>query len=153
MLDAPFKGTYMDTSYRIPREAVKPGEKMPPDALVTEAWPVKSMITYPAPNAVFTLGRSVLVEGRAWVGEGAIAQVEISFDEGVTWQPAQLNSAGDKYAWRIFSLEYRPAKSGFVTALARARDDRGNTQPIISTWNPLGYFWNGIHRVGFVVEA
>ena len=153
VLDAPFKGTYMDTSYRIPRDAVKPGEKMPPDALVTEAWPVKSMITYPAPNAVFKLGHPVLVEGRAWVGEGAIAQVEMSFDEGVTWRPAQLNSAGDKFAWRIFSTEYRPAKTGYITALARATDDRGNVQPMVSQWNPLGYFWNGVHRAGFVIEA
>lgn len=153
VLDAPFKGTYMDTSYRIPRDAVRPGEKMPPDALVTEAWPVKSMITYPAPNAVFKLGHSVLVEGRAWVGEGAIAKVELSFDEGVTWQAAQINNATDKYAWRIFSVEFKPAKAGFTTALARATDDRGNSQPMVARWNPLGYFWNGVHRVGFVVEA
>jgi hypothetical protein len=37
--------------------------------------------------------------------------------------------------------------------LARAWDDRGNAQPALSTWNPLGYFWNGWHRVGVVVEA
>ena len=153
VLDAPFKGTYMDTSYRIPREPVKPGEKMPPDALATEAWPVKSMITYPAPNAVFKAGRSVLIEGRAWVGEGAIARVQISLDEGVNWQDAQLNNPGDKYAWRTFSTELRAEKTGFVTVLARATDDRGNTQPIVAKWNPLGYFWNGLHRVGFVVEA
>ena len=153
VLDAPFKGTYMDTSYRVPRNTVRPGEKMPSDSLVTEAWPVKSMITYPAPNAVFKLGRSMLVEGRAWVGEGGIAKVELSFDEGVTWQPAQLNGASDKYAWRIFSMEYRAAKIGYVTALARATDDRGNVQPIVAQWNPLGYFWNGMHRVGFVIEA
>ena len=153
VLDAPFKGTYMDTSYRIPREPVKPGEKMPPDALVTEAWPVKSMITYPAPNAVFKLGRSVLIEGRAWVGEGAITRVQISLDEGVNWQDAQINNPGDKYAWRTFSTELRAEKTGFVTLVARATDDRGNTQPIVAKWNPLGYFWNGLHRVGFVVEA
>ena len=143
----------MDTSYRIPREPVKPGEKMPPDALVTEAWPVKSMITYPAPNAVFKLGRSVLIEGRAWVGEGAITRVQISLDEGVNWQDAQINNPGDKYAWRTFSTELRAEKTGFVTVVARATDDRGNTQPIVAKWNPLGYFWNGLHRVGFVVEA
>ncbi len=153
VLDAPFKGTYMDTSYRIPRNAVKPGEKMPPNAMVTEGWPVKSMITYPVPNAVFKMGRPVLIEGRAWVGEGAIERVDVSFDEGVTWQRAALNSGGDKYAWRIFSYEYSPKHSGYVTALARATDGRGNTQPIVATWNPLGYFWNGMHRVGFMVEA
>ena len=154
VLDAPFKGTYMDTSYRIPKHPVKPGEKMPDDPRVTEAWPVKSMITYPAPNAVFKLGRSMLVEGRAWVGEGAITGVDLSFDEGSTWQPAQLNNdAADKYAWRVFSHEHRPSALGYQTVLARARDDKGNVQPLISAWNPLGYFWNGVHRVGFLVEA
>ena len=153
VLDAPFKGTYMDTSYRIPRTAVKPGDKMPPDAMVTEAWPVKSMITHPAPNAVFKAGKPVVIEGRAWVGEGAIARVEVSFDEGVSWQRAALNSGGDKYAWRVFSYEYSPKGNGYVTVLARACDDRGNVQPMAAVWNPLGYFWNGIHRVGFVVDA
>jgi DMSO/TMAO reductase YedYZ molybdopterin-dependent catalytic subunit len=154
VLDAPFKGTYMDTSYRIPRHPVKPGEKMPPDPLVTQAWPVKSMITYPAPNAVFKLGSAMRVEGRAWVGEGTVARVELSFDEGASWQTAPLNhNAADKYAWRIFGSEHRPARPGYHTVLARACDDKGNVQPLVAPWNPLGYFWNGVHRVGFVVEA
>ncbi len=153
VLDAPFKGTYMDSSYRIPRTPVKPGEKMPPNALVTEAWPVKSMITHPAPNTAFKVGQPVLIEGRAWVGEGVIDRVDVSYDEGVSWQRAAINSGADKYAWRIFSHEYWPKRGGFVTVLARAADDRGNVQPITATWNPLGYYWNSIHRVGFMVEA
>lgn len=153
VLDAPFRGTYMDDSYRIPRRPVRPGDRMPKDAAITEDWPVKSMITHPAPNATFKVGKPVLIEGRAWVGEGAIDRVEVSFNEGRTWQRAAINSGGDKYAWRIFSFEYWPRDSGYVTVLARASDDRGNVQPILSTWNPLGYFWNAIHRVGFMVEA
>jgi DMSO/TMAO reductase YedYZ molybdopterin-dependent catalytic subunit len=153
VLEAPFKGTYMDGSYRIPRNPVKPGEKMPPDAVSTEAWPVKSMITYPAPNAVVKVGRPMLVEGRAWVGEGAVDRVDLSFNEGASWQAAALNSGADKYAWRVFSFEFVPKRPGYTTVLARARDDRGNVQPVVSAWNPLGYFWNAIHRVGFVVEA
>ena len=152
VLDAPFKGTYMDGSYRIPRTPVKPGDKLPPDAVVTEAWPIKSMITHPAPNAMFKVGRPVLIEGRAWVGEGAVDRVDVSFNEGVTWQPAALN-AGDKYAWRVFSFEFQPRTPGYTTVLARARDDKGGVQPIVPAWNPLGYFWNGVHRVGFMVEA
>ena len=153
LLDAPFKGTFMDSSYRIPRTAVRPGEKMPANAVSTEAWPVKSMITYPAPNATFKAGKPMLVEGRAWVGEGAIDKVEVSFNEGATWQRAAIDSGGDKYAWRIFSYEFWPQSAGYATVLARATDDRGNVQPIVPAWNPLGYFWNGIHRVGIMVEA
>lgn len=153
VLDAPFRGTFMDGSYRIPRHPVKPGERMPKDAVITEAWPVKSMITFPAPNAVFRVGGTVPIEGRAWVGEGAIDKVELSFNEGASWQRATLGPAGDKYAWRVFSFKYVPGTPGYATVLARATDDKGNMQPIVSAWNPLGYFWNGIHRVGFVVEA
>jgi DMSO/TMAO reductase YedYZ molybdopterin-dependent catalytic subunit len=156
VLDAPFKGTYMTGSYIVPRRPIEPGQKMPADVVTTQAWPVKSMITSPAPNAKVKMGAPVAVRGRAWVGEGAIERVEISTDEGKTWQRAEL-SKGDasygRYAWRTFSHEFKPAEPGYVTLLARAWDDRGNAQPAVAAWNPLGYFWNGWHRVGVVVEA
>lgn len=151
VLDAPLKGPYMDDSYRIPRVPVEPGSKMPPDAVSTEAWPVKSMITHPAPNARFNVGRSMLISGKAWAGERDIARVELSFDEGRSWQRAELNPSTEKYAWRTFSFAYTPRKPGYSTVLARATDDAGDVQPATTAWNPLGYFWNGWHRVGFNV--
>jgi len=153
VLDAPFKGTYMDSSYRVPRHPIQPGTKMPPDAVSAEAWPIKSMITSPAPNARFGGGQPITVRGHAWVGEGLVERVEISTDEGKTWQNAQLKRAADKYAWSTFSYEFKPSGPGYVTFLARAWDDRGNAQPAIPAWNPLGYFWNGWHRVGVLVAA
>ena len=153
VLDAPFKGTFMDSSYRVPRHPIQPGTKMPPDAVSAEAWPIKSMITSPAPNARFGGGQPITVRGRAWVGEGLVERVEISADEGKTWQNAQLKRAADKHAWSTFTYEFKPAGPGYVTFLARAWDDRGNTQPAIPAWNPLGYFWNGWHRVGVLVAA
>ena len=155
VLDAPFKGTYMTSSYVTPRTPVAPGEKMPAETASTEGWPVKSIITSPAPNARVKGSGPILVRGRAWVGEGSIERVEISSDEGKTWQRAELAPASPlhPYAWRTFTYEYKPQRSGYVTFLARAWDDRGNAQPAVSQWNPLGYFWNGWHRVGVVVEA
>jgi DMSO/TMAO reductase YedYZ molybdopterin-dependent catalytic subunit len=151
VLDAPFKGTYMDDSYRVPKFAVAPGDKMPPDAVSTEAWPIKSIITSPAPNAKVVAGRKTVVRGKAWVGTGSVDRVEISTDEGVTWQRASLGRQGDKYAWRTFTFEFEPERFGYTTFLARAWDDRGNAQPMAAAWNPLGYFWNGVHRVGVLV--
>jgi DMSO/TMAO reductase YedYZ molybdopterin-dependent catalytic subunit len=155
VLDAPFKGTYMDSSYRVPRNPIEPGTKMPPDAVSAEAWPIKSMITSPAPNVHVKGTGPILVRGRAWVGEGSVERVEISIDEGKTWQRAQLAPASPlhPYAWRTFTYEHRPQRPGYVSFLARAWDDRGNAQPAVSYWNPLGYFWNGWHRVGVIVEA
>jgi hypothetical protein len=126
---------------------------MPPDTVSAEAWPVKSMITSPAPNARFKGGESIAVRGRAGVGEGEVAKVEISTDEGRTWRQARLAREADKYAWRSFAYELKPERPGYVSVLARAWDSRGNAQPAVPYWNPLGYFWNGWHRVGVVVEA
>jgi DMSO/TMAO reductase YedYZ molybdopterin-dependent catalytic subunit len=153
VLAAPLKGPYMDESYRIPRDPIEPGGKMPADARMTEAWPVKSIITHPAPAARFAAGKPMLVAGKAWAGERDIARVELSFDEGRTWRRAELNPAGDKYAWRTFSYAHTPQRAGYTTILARATDDAGDTQPALAAWNPLGYFWNGWHRVGVVVSA
>lgn len=154
VLDAPFKGTYMDSSYRIPREPVEPGQKMPPNPASTEAWPVKSIITSPAPNARLKAGTQATVRGRAWVGEGEVERVEVSLDEGKSWQRATLwRSEGGKYAWRRFTYDFTPSRPGYATLLARAWDAAGNVQPAVPAWNPLGYFWNGWHRVGVVVEA
>jgi DMSO/TMAO reductase YedYZ molybdopterin-dependent catalytic subunit len=153
VLDAPFKGPFMTSSYVLPREPVAPGEKMPPEVVSAEDWPIKSIITWPAPSMGVPMNESVTVRGRAWVGEGAVDRVEISTDEGASWGLATLDPAGDKYAWRRFTYEYKPERPGYVSFLARAWDDRGNAQPAVPTWNPLGYFWNGWHRVGVVVEA
>ncbi len=153
VLDAPFKGTYMTSSYIRPKWPIQPGTKMPPDVVSTEAWPIKSMLTSPAPNARFKGGQRITVRGRAWVGEGEVDRVEVSTDEGKTWQRARLARSADKYAWRTFTLDVTPESFGYVTFLARAWDDRGNAQPAVPYWNPLGYFWNGWHRVGVLVEA
>ncbi len=126
---------------------------MPADTVMTEDWPIKSMITFPGPGARFRRGQRIEIEGRAWVGEGSVRRVEVSFDEGVSWQRAWLDRSGDKYAWRRFNLEHFPERLGFQTVLARATDDRGHTQPFVPAWNPLGYFWNGVHRIGYTVEA
>lgn len=153
VLDAPFRGTYMDDSYRMPRYPVAPGERMPADTVHTEDWPVKSMITFPAPEARYSVGRPMAVRGKAWAGEGLIERVEISMDEGATWQNARLDPQGDRYAWRGFSFVFTPTRPGYQTFMARAWDNRGLAQPMLAQWNPLGYYWNSVHRVGVTFEA
>jgi len=151
VLDAPFKGTYMNNSYVTPKYPVKPGEKMPADTVSTQAWPIKSMITSPAPDTSHKGNQQITVRGKAWVGEGVVDHVDVSWDEGMTWHRASLKRSKDKYAWSTFSYEFQPQRFGYVTFLARATDDRGNVQPVTPLWNPLGYFWNGIHRVGVMI--
>lgn len=152
VLPEPYRGAYMDGSYRIPSSSIVPGEKMPEGSISAEAWPVKSIITSPAPNTKFKLGETIIFEGKAWAGENRVNQVKISMDEGLTWFSAWLGPRSDKYAWRPFSFEWRADRIGYVTCIARARDNEDNVQPIVAAWNPLGYFWNGVHRVGVVID-
>jgi DMSO/TMAO reductase YedYZ molybdopterin-dependent catalytic subunit len=152
VLDAPFKGTYMDDSYRIPSPPVAPGSKLPPGSPVTEAWPVKSIITLPGQGDRYKAGGLLVVRGSAWAGDYQIDRVEVSLDNGATWQPANLLPRGDRYAWRRYRLEVPLTRPGELAILARATDEKGNSQPVTATWNPLGYFWNSIHRVGIVVD-
>lgn len=153
LLAEPFKGPYMDDSYRVPRKPVAPGSKMPADSLSTEDWPVKSIITSPAPGMKFKPGETVVFYGYAWAGEHAIRGVDVSFDGGKTWREAQLKPQGDKYAWRGFAAAGRLDAPGTLTCMARARDDQGRQQPVTVAWNPHGYFWNAIHSVSVLYEA
>ena len=49
-------------------------------------------------------------------------------------------------------MEWKPAEPGYYTILSRATDSAGNVQPIVSAWNPSGYLWNAIDRIGVLVE-
>ena len=45
-----------------------------------------------------------------------------------------------------------PPEPGYYTILSRATDSAGRVQPFVPAWNPSGYLWNGIDRVGVTVE-
>lgn len=142
------KGFYMETAYRYPARPVEPGTVVSPREMKpVETMVVKSLIVEPAQGAV--VGRSpVMISGVAWTGEeGRIARVEVSADDGRTWQPARLIGDDLPYAWRQWQFIWQPKASGPAAILCRATDDRGQTQPMASPWNPGGFLWNGADLV------
>jgi DMSO/TMAO reductase YedYZ molybdopterin-dependent catalytic subunit len=145
-------GFFMNPGYRYPKYARPPGTPAVAAELeVIEGMPVKSSLTAPEdggklPMAPFT------IKGFAWAGENAIERVDVSTDGGSRWQAAQLSSQKLPFAWRLFTLNWTPKQPGYHTILSRATDTAGNVQPIVSAWNPSGYLWNGIDRVGVTVE-
>jgi DMSO/TMAO reductase YedYZ molybdopterin-dependent catalytic subunit len=145
-------GFFMNPGYRYPKYGLAPGSPPRPAELeVIEGMPVKSTITAPEDQSKLPLGR-VTVRGFAWAGEHAIDRVEISTDGGSRWQSAELTGAKLPFAWRLFSYEWRPSAPGYYTVLSRATDDAGRVQPIVSAWNPSGYLWNAIDRIGVLLE-
>lgn len=145
-------GYFMKPAYRFPRHDVAPGGAANADDLeVIEGMPVKSVITAPEDQARLN-GRSFTLRGYAWAGEEAIERVDISTDGGRKWQAAELSQQKLPFAWRLWQVEWKPAQPGYYTILSRATDTAGRVQPVVAIWNPSGYLWNAIDRVGVTVE-
>lgn len=145
-------GYYMQTAYRYPVRPVRPGENVEPaDLRPVEAMIVKSLITSPHDGG--TANGDIVVQGVAWTGEGRIASVEVSADEGRTWSKARLTGDDVPYAWRTWEQAWHPTRSGSHVLLCRATDDRGHTQPERSPWNPSGFLWNGWDRITVDVKT
>jgi sulfite oxidase len=148
----PNKGFFMNPGYRFPKYNLPPGTPARPAELeVIEGMPVKSSITAPEDQSKAPLG-AMTIRGFAWAGENAIERVEISTDGGSRWKDAQLSTQKLPFAWRLFHLEWKPENPGYHTIMSRATDTAGRVQPIVPPWNPSGYLWNGIDRVGVTVE-
>lgn len=136
-------------AYRLPPHPVAPGTKVEKkDMVLIESMPVKSLITSPATGVKLPKGeRSVPVGGHAWAGDNTVSRVDLSFDFGVTWVQAKLDSPPNPYAWQRFSQTVRLPQQGYYEIWARATDDEGRMQPFAIAWNPKGYMNNSMHRI------
>ena len=84
-------------------------------------------------------GGSVIVAGYAFAGERGISKVEVSFDNGNTWQEAQLKKALSNRTWVLWAYEWTPPATGSYEVIARATDGTGQVQ----TSNATPTFPNG----------
>jgi len=152
VLDKEFEGNFMNPGYRWPNHPGKPGEAVKPeDTHPLTALNVKSLIASPGDGSTVHSGL-LHVQGTAWAGEGDVVGVEVSTDDGRSWQPAQLGSERAHYAWRLWNFQWK-AKSGDYAIAVRASDNLGRTQPTAPVWNQSGYLNNAIDQVRIHVKA
>jgi DMSO/TMAO reductase YedYZ molybdopterin-dependent catalytic subunit len=153
VLDKPAEGNFMSPGYRLPNTPVKPGEAVKPeDTHSVTGLTVKSLIAGPSDWAKLKPGKQE-IKGVAWAGEADVTKVEISTDGGTSWNAAELGKDHAKYAWRLWSYAWKPAKSGDYVILSRATDSQGRVQPDAAVWNPSGYLYNAYDRVKVYVQA
>jgi sulfite oxidase len=109
---------------------------------------LSSAITVPKAGSTIT-GERVNVRGYA-LPPGRpgrqISRVEVSADDGQTWQTATLNSPRRDFSWVTWSVSV-PIAGAMPTLVVRATDSSGETQPERARWNVKGYMNNGWHRV------
>jgi DMSO/TMAO reductase YedYZ molybdopterin-dependent catalytic subunit len=121
------------------------GDGHPAEGSPLGAQCVKSAFELPW-GARFTAGRSVVLRGRSWSGNGPVTAVEVSTDDGRSWQPARLTGDVADDAWRRWELTWRPEHPGEHTLRARATDVTGAGQPDRTRFNTLGYLFDGVVR-------
>jgi DMSO/TMAO reductase YedYZ molybdopterin-dependent catalytic subunit len=146
------KGFYMQTAYRVPTKPVEPGASARGPSIPVEAMVVKSLIAAPKEGSTVGLG-PVTIQGVAWSSEARVSKVEVSLDEGKTWETSRFIGEHHPYAWRQWQYIWTPKVAGAAAILCRATDERGDVQPLVSPWNPSGFLWNGWDRVSVTVAG
>lgn len=89
---------------------------------------VKSRIVSPVPGARLASGPHTIT-GFAWAGKRNVDSVNISVDGGKTWRLAKLDGDGQPFRWVRWHCDWE-ATRGTHQLVSRARDSRGNWQPL-----------------------
>lgn len=122
------------TGYRLS----PPGQKGDPSQPSVWEMGAKSWINSPATDSPAQAGM-VQIKGVAFGGINAVRGVEVSLDDGKTWQTAKFVGPDlGRYAWRQFVLPVKLA-AGTYTVACRATDSKGNLQPEERMENAAGY--------------
>ena len=95
---------------------------------------VKSVITQPSGKMILPQQKGFYeISGLAWSGYGKIKQVEVSIDEGKSWQLANVQGPVLSKALTRFSIPWQwDGKERVI--LSRATDEHGHVQPTRSQW-------------------
>ncbi len=142
-LSEPFRGFYQYDRY------VYLGEAGVADYTPLARMRPRALIALPLDQATIRAGL-IEVRGTAWSGEAPLQRVDVSVDEGRTWEPVELDPSDSAYAARAWCFRWR-ATSGRYTLMVRARDQAGGAQPLESCKNVLGYGNNVVQRVRVTV--
>lgn len=111
----------------------------------------KSIITYPVDEDSPLPRGANIIKGLAWSGFGAITKVEVSVDDGETWQNAYIEEHNDRWLWKRWSFVWNAEKSGKYSIKARATDEAGRMQPQ-QPWNFQQKHFDGIVPTAIVIE-
>jgi sulfite dehydrogenase len=132
VVDATFTGFWMNPAYRIPDDPcahVAPGTT-PKRTVPIERFNVRSFLTsHSAGDRIQHSGQGVT-----------------STDGGKHWTTALLGKDLGRYAFREWTLDWRPPTEGAAEILVRATNRLGQSQPLDPLWNPAGYMRNVVER-------
>ncbi|MGK5052593.1 molybdopterin-dependent oxidoreductase [Janthinobacterium sp. RB2P8] len=131
VLDKPFDGFWMSTSYRIPDNGsgfIEPGTAVDKTTPINRL-NVRSFVTSVQDGAQVTAGRDLALRG-------------IAFDGGQNWQEAKLGKDLGRFSFREWTMVMKAPRKGKHVLMVRAVNRIGQSQPMKALWNPMGYMRN-----------
>ena len=149
VLDTAYDGFWMSRAYRIPDNpcaCVAPGAA-PVATIPINRLNVRSFVTSLSDGGTVPVGRTTSVRGIAFDGGYGISEVVFSADGGRSWSNARLGRDLGKYSFRTWTVPFKPATRGLYSLKVRAANRRGETQPMVATWNPAGYMRNVVETM------
>ncbi len=90
--------------------------------------PTHARFDAPDLSKPISAGTTVPLKGVAFAGKRGISKVEVSPDDGKTWQAAQINTPGTKLTWALWNYDWRPPQAGEYKLVVRATDGEGALQ-------------------------
>jgi DMSO/TMAO reductase YedYZ molybdopterin-dependent catalytic subunit len=102
-------------------------------------------------QAPFKVGQPAELRGMALGGDRGISKVEVSDDDGETWNDARITQPGTKISWSLWSYNWTPEEEGETKLIVRATDGEGKLQ-IAEYRDQVPDGATGLHRVKARVE-
>jgi DMSO/TMAO reductase YedYZ molybdopterin-dependent catalytic subunit len=127
----------------------------------TQGWgpdfitPTRSRIDVPDHESWFSLGQingPIEVKGMAYGGDRGISRVELSFDDGETWDDAKIDYSGTKLTWVVWSYQWPPQDEDDYTLVVRATDGEGEAQEWEEDRSPFSGV-TGFHKIVVHITA
>ena len=138
-------------------------KRLPPEATDAEAakkyWdttpalqdmPINSVIAKPKTGDAIELSASGIIRVKGYAltygDHGPDTRVEVSVDDGSTWEDAKIIAGGGKecrWCWALWEIEIDFERSQGRRLLSRAADAGGNVQNPHPLWNLRGVGYDG----------
>jgi len=87
-----------------------------------------SRVDAPREGQRVPLGTRRQIGGVAFAGDRGISKVEVSLDDGVSWQECELSEPLSSLTWRLWKVPYEATEAGMVNVTVRATDGTGALQ-------------------------
>jgi DMSO/TMAO reductase YedYZ molybdopterin-dependent catalytic subunit len=154
VLDQPDTNYWTKVAYTIPdtpHASIEPGQANVRMIPINRMIP-RSFVTNLASGSAMKTAAPVALRGIAFGGDCAVAQVDVSIDDGRTWRRAELGQDEGKYGFRRWQAQLTFATPGEHSLRVRCTNSNGEYQPDEPNWNPAGFMRNAVESIRIIAN-